>query len=163
MSDLEEKFAAQWAAEGLPEYVRNFKPWAPERGFEIDFAIPDRKIGIEVEGGIFRKGGHSSGAGIARDIDKHNLALFTGWRIVRVTSSQVSNGEALLLAKALVLDAPAPAFLLMKPKERKVVRRQAAKSRRSRHKAPLVEGARRAAAAYCRRRAGRLSERDRAA
>lgn len=136
MSDLEEKFAKQWADEGLPSYERNYQPWLPHRAFEVDFALPALKLGIEIEGGIFmRKSGHSTGTGIARDIDKHNLAVFTGWTLIRVTPPQVANGEGIAMAKRLILGgelyAGPPDFLLMKPKERKIARRKAKRAKRS--------------------------------
>lgn len=56
-----------------------------ERQFRIDYAIPGYKIAIEQEGGIFMKGnsGHSSGVGIARDMEKNNLLVTNGWRLIR--------------------------------------------------------------------------------
>ena len=56
-----------------------------ERQFRIDYAIPAHKIAIEQEGGIYMKGnsGHSSGTGIARDMEKNNLLVSKGWRLIR--------------------------------------------------------------------------------
>lgn len=140
MSELEEKFAEQWAHEGLPAYERNHAPWAPARGFEIDFAVPHLKFGVEIEGGIWNRGGHSSGGGISRDIDKHNLALFTGWTLVRVAPQQVANGEGIRMAVAWLMRGPnswdsmpadfVPPFLLMKPKARKEDRAKRRKAKR---------------------------------
>lgn len=132
MSDLEDTFAEQWRTAQLPEPVRDHAPWRPHRGFEVDFALPDRKIGVEIEGGIWHRGGHSTGAGISRDIDKHNLALFTGWRILRIAPQQVKNGEGITMAAGLINGNTSlpisgewvPPFLLQKPKERKRARRR---------------------------------------
>lgn len=68
----------------------------PTRRFRFDFAIPEKKLAIEIEGGIWlgRNGAHSSGKGILRDMEKNNLAVLEGWRILRVTPQQVKNGEA---------------------------------------------------------------------
>lgn len=56
-----------------------------ERLFRIDYAIPEFKIAIEQEGGIWMKGnsGHSSGTGIARDMEKNNLLVEKGWSLIR--------------------------------------------------------------------------------
>lgn len=61
----------------------------PERKWRFDFAIPSMKIAIEYEGifnggNLWGKTGHSTIDGIMRDIEKHNEALFLGWRIIRV-------------------------------------------------------------------------------
>jgi len=58
---------------------------------EIDLAWPDIKFGIEVQGGIYKKGksGHSSGVGIQRDILKAQLAIRYGWTLVPVSSNDV--------------------------------------------------------------------------
>lgn len=63
-----------------PEYY-----FCAERQFRIDYAIPDSKIAIEQEGGIYMKGnsGHSSGTGIARDMEKNNLLVSNGWKLIR--------------------------------------------------------------------------------
>lgn len=60
----------------------------PERKFRFDYAWPEKKIALEVEGGLWRKGGgaHSHPKGILRDIEKYNLATTLGWRVIRVTS-----------------------------------------------------------------------------
>ena len=59
--------------------------FSTERLFRIDYAIPEYKIAIEQEGGIWMKGnsGHSSGTGIARDMEKNNLLVEKGWRLIR--------------------------------------------------------------------------------
>jgi very-short-patch-repair endonuclease len=65
--------------------------FAPGRKFRADFAYPEKKILIEVEGGLFmRRGGHNSISGISRDIEKYNLAVTLGWRVLRYTSENMS-------------------------------------------------------------------------
>lgn len=62
---------------------RDFTPFLHRNNFlEIDFAWPDVKIGIEVNGGIDmrgRAGGHTSPDGLRRDYYKVNLAQTEGW------------------------------------------------------------------------------------
>ena len=62
----------------------------PVRRFRFDFAIPDLKIAIEIEGGIFAKArlGHSSGLGIKKDMEKYNIAALMGWKILRYMPEQ---------------------------------------------------------------------------
>lgn len=76
------------------------------RKWRLDFAWPDRKIGLEVQGGIWlgKSGGHTSGIGRARDMEKMNAATLLGWRILEVTSSHIKNGEALEWVRDIIGD-----------------------------------------------------------
>ena len=67
------------------------------RRFRFDFAWPDddRKLAVEVEGGIFTGKAHGSVSGILRDVEKYNLAMLAGWRILRVTPTMIDDGTAL--------------------------------------------------------------------
>ncbi len=62
----------------------------PKRKWEFDFAVPSLKIAVEIEGGIFagKRLGHSSGAGIKRDMEKYNAAQLLGWRVFRYMPEQ---------------------------------------------------------------------------
>lgn len=68
---------------GLPPLALEYK-FCPGRNFRFDFAWPQAKVALEVEGGIFTRGAHGSVSGILRDIEKYNLAACWGWRILRV-------------------------------------------------------------------------------
>lgn len=57
-----------------------------DRRFRFDIAIPDKKIAIEFEGGIYSKGRHTRGKGYAGDAKKYNLATMHGWKLLRYTS-----------------------------------------------------------------------------
>lgn len=63
-----------------------------ERKWRFDYAIPDHKIAIEVEGGIWMKGGgaHSRPKNILRDMTKYNEATALGWKLIRVTPQQLN-------------------------------------------------------------------------
>jgi len=54
----------------------------PLRKFRYDFYLPDANVLIEIQGGIWTKGGHSTGRGILRDMEKINLATTHGYRIL---------------------------------------------------------------------------------
>ncbi|MBB2951968.1 hypothetical protein [Sphingobacterium sp. JUb56] len=78
--------------------------FSTERLFRIDYAIPEYKIAIEQEGGIYMKGnsGHSSGTGIARDMEKNNLLVEKGWRLIRRQPSEMLTMATLdIIKKAL--------------------------------------------------------------
>ena len=60
-----------------------------------DFAIPDARLLVEVNGNIWQKGGHSSGTGIMRDYKKLMMAQMNGWAEFMVASQHVADGTAL--------------------------------------------------------------------
>lgn len=75
-----------------------------ERLFKIDYAIPQFKIAIEQEGGIFMRGnsGHSSGTGIARDMEKNNLLVSNGWKLIRRQPAEMLSMSTLELIRCLI-------------------------------------------------------------
>jgi very-short-patch-repair endonuclease len=58
------------------------------RKFRFDFAIIDKKIAIEIEGGIFSGGRHTRGAGFAKDMKKYNIAVELGWVVLRYSPAE---------------------------------------------------------------------------
>jgi len=73
----------------------------PGRRWRFDFAWPDYRVALEVEGGIWRKGGkgaHSGGAAIERDIEKHNHATVLGWRVIRAAPEDLTLGMGMCAA-----------------------------------------------------------------
>ena len=95
MSHLEDTLAAQATLSRLPAFQREFKA-IPGRKFSFDFAWPERRLLVEVQGGTWGKGAHSSGAGISRDTEKLNLAVLRGWKVLQFTTDQIRKGQALL-------------------------------------------------------------------
>lgn len=53
----------------------------PGRRFRLDYAWPDYRIGLEVQGGIWTRGRHSRGPGQKTDMEKNNLGILNGWRV----------------------------------------------------------------------------------
>jgi len=100
-SALEAELALQIRALGLPEPVREYQA-IKGRKFRFDFAFIDAKLLIEVNGGTYTKGAHSTGQGIARDYEKANLATLDGWRVLMFDGKAVKSGEAVeTIRKAL--------------------------------------------------------------
>jgi hypothetical protein len=79
MSKLEDSLFEEFALFGLPLPVRQHK-FHPTRKWLLDFAWPDRKIAVEIQGGGFIGGAHT-GAGQLRDFDKLNEATRLGWKV----------------------------------------------------------------------------------
>ena len=95
MSTIEDLLESQLTDYCLPDFVREYKA-IEGRKFKWDFAFLSQRLLIEVQGGVFmRRGGHTSGVGVTRDCEKHNLAMLAGWRDLLVTSQMVKDGRAL--------------------------------------------------------------------
>lgn len=63
-----------------------------KRRHRLDYSIPDLKIGMEIQGGIWMpKGGHSSALGISKDCEKNNLGILAGWRVFLLTKHQINH------------------------------------------------------------------------
>lgn len=100
----EQKLAFEIRAFKLPEPITQHR-WATEllnakgrpRQFRADFAWPQFKLLVEVQGGIWRPGGgaHSGGIAIERDIDKQQCAVLLGWFLFPVTTDDVKSGKAI--------------------------------------------------------------------
>lgn len=58
----------------------------PVRRWRFDYAIPDRKIAVEVDGAVWVGGRHNRPAGYIRDMEKLNTAVSMGWLVLRVTT-----------------------------------------------------------------------------
>ena len=78
----------------LPAPQREFR-FHPERRWRFDFAWPDRKVAMEVEGGVWSGGRHTRGAGFEGDCEKYNIAVLAGWKVLRVTARHIKSGAAL--------------------------------------------------------------------
>jgi hypothetical protein len=81
----------------LPPYVaeHKFAVEAFRRQWRFDYAWPELKIALEVEGATFAGGRHSTGAGLAEDARKYNRAAALGWCLVRVTTTMIRDRTAL--------------------------------------------------------------------
>lgn len=74
----------------------------PTRRWRFDYAIPQHKIAVEVEGGVWTQGRHVRPQGFLGDIEKYNAATFLGWRVFRVTPKELhSRGFIQLLKDAI--------------------------------------------------------------
>ena len=67
----------------------------PERRWRIDFAWPEKKIAVEIEGGVWQGGRHVRGSGYSKDLDKYNALALMGYRVLRFTTRMVKDGTAI--------------------------------------------------------------------
>jgi very-short-patch-repair endonuclease len=86
------------AAGAVPAFAREYL-FADSigRAFRADFAFPSVRLLVEVQGGVWRRGGgaHSHPSNILRDIDKARTAARLGWYVCPVTTDEVKSGAAL--------------------------------------------------------------------
>lgn len=80
-----------WQDMGGPIPVQEYMFNKPLSRHRFDFAWPDIKVAVEVEGGIFSKGRHSRGVGYTNDCIKYNRGVVLGWRIFRFTTLTVED------------------------------------------------------------------------
>lgn len=95
----------------LPAPVKEYRFYDGRR-WRFDYAWPDMKIALEVEGGVFghkkndgtesKKGAHSSITGILRDIEKYNAATSKGWRILRCLPDRLCTMNTVNLLKTTI-------------------------------------------------------------
>ena len=112
-SVLEAALAHQIALVGLPAPSVEYR-FDADRRWRFDFAYPDRRIGIECEGGTWTNGRHTRGAGYAHDCEKYTTAALAGWLVIRVTEAHIKSGMALKwIEAALQARTPAEALAAM--------------------------------------------------
>ncbi|MFA5135558.1 MAG: hypothetical protein WC505_07280 [Patescibacteria group bacterium] len=78
----------------VPPPVKEWK-FAKEIGrrWAFDFAWPDVKLAVEIEGGVWIGGRHTSGAGFTKDMEKYNAAALMGWTLLRYTPTAIKYDE----------------------------------------------------------------------
>lgn len=94
-SALELELRGQLLIFGLTKGIEFEFAAVPGRRFRWDIAFKEKRLLIEVNGGIWHKGGHSTGKGITRDCEKNNLAVLLGYRCLAVTADHIKSGQAL--------------------------------------------------------------------
>lgn len=94
-SEHEAYFRLQLRAHKIDGFEEQYR-FLPTRLWKFDFAQPDNKIAVELDGGIWgKKSGHNSGIGILQKMEKMNEAQRLGWRVFSFSGDQVKNGEAI--------------------------------------------------------------------
>ncbi len=101
MSALEDQFLSLWQAHNpqliLEREFSDIAAWEKDyqeryakskrsKRYRLDFAYPDSRTGIEIQGGVYNRGRHVTGSGYERDCRKYNLAYTSGWTIFLLTS-----------------------------------------------------------------------------
>lgn len=99
------RFEFMWRLCAGPSLIAEFKP-IPGRNFRSDYAHESSRTLIELDGGIWFKGGHTSGTGKERDCEKDFLAALEGWRTIRLVPSMITMHRIGQLIWMLKRDTP---------------------------------------------------------
>jgi very-short-patch-repair endonuclease len=107
MSHLEAELLFQLKAAKLTEGMKQEYRFHPVRMWRFDFAWPEEKIAVEVQGGIWlgKSGAHTSAKGRARDCEKSNAATVMGYRVLQFTSEHIKKGVAVALIEKVLTEA----------------------------------------------------------
>jgi very-short-patch-repair endonuclease len=100
-SPLAAIFEEKWAElGGSPLLVPEYR-FDPVRKWRFDYAIPQHKLAIELEGGIHARKGHASPEGYIKDCRKYNAAAAEGWLVFRLASGMMRDGDVAIVARAI--------------------------------------------------------------
>lgn len=69
-------------ASGTPESEYRF---TEARDWRLDYAWPDCRVAVEIEGGAWTGGRHTRGRGFIEDCKKYNSVQLLGWTLLRYT------------------------------------------------------------------------------
>ena len=94
-SYLERKMIQVLQSAGLCDEMTREYRFHPTRKWRFDFAWVEQRLAVEVHGALWKKGGHTSGKGRMRDMEKGNEAVVLGWRVLEVSKQHIEAGEAL--------------------------------------------------------------------
>lgn len=72
----------------------------PTRKWRFDYAIPEHKIALEVEGGVWTGGRHTSPKGFLNDMEKYNTATMMGWRVFRTIPDELHSNATLQMLRS---------------------------------------------------------------
>lgn len=106
MSALEDQFLSLWQARNpqliLEREFSDIEAWEKDfqeryakskrsKRYRLDFAHPEARVGVEIQGGIYNRGRHVTGSGYERDCKKYNLAYTSDWTIFLLTNSMAKD------------------------------------------------------------------------
>jgi very-short-patch-repair endonuclease len=83
------------------ECVKEFR-FHPKRRWRADYALPEYRILIEVEGGIWVRGRHNQSVGFLKDMEKYNTATSMGYSILRITPQEVLSNKIIDLVEETI-------------------------------------------------------------
>ena len=82
-------FEALCAEAGLEIAEREYR-FSDLRRWHFDYAWPERRLAVELEGGVWVGGRHVRGKGYINDCEKYNTAALMGWRVIRLPADLIT-------------------------------------------------------------------------
>ncbi len=101
-SKLEEKFLLMWESLYPSLVLKREEKYLPHRRFRGDFVNLESKTVIEIQGGVWVGGRHSTGAGINKDCEKALESLLHGWAVIPITANMI-NEEVLEKISSIIM------------------------------------------------------------
>lgn len=86
----ESLFFALLISQGLPLPEKEVK-MIDGRRYRIDYAWPDLRLGVEIQGGVYTRGAHGSITGILQGYKKSNDAALYGWTLLYFTPAEMKS------------------------------------------------------------------------
>jgi very-short-patch-repair endonuclease len=100
MTPCQDKFfLAALAQAGIPAPVAEFR-FHPIRKWRMDFAWPEHKVFLEIDGGIWISGRHTRAPAMLKSWEKENAAAVQGWRVLRCQPKDCTMPETINAIKA---------------------------------------------------------------
>ena len=81
----------------VPEFEHKFHV---TRKWRWDICWPDRKVALEVMGGLFIGGGHNRGGQMVKDMAKWNAGTICGWKLLWCQPTEVCMETTVALIRA---------------------------------------------------------------
>ena len=99
---IDERTFRSWCAiQGFPRPEPEYRILS-DRKFRWDWAWPDKRVALEIQGGVWVHGKHGRGSGIVKDHEKMNLAVVAGWRVLQVQPKNLMTTQTAQWIRALL-------------------------------------------------------------
>jgi hypothetical protein len=96
---------ATFKALGLPKPIPEYK-FHPARKWKADYAWPEKRIALEKEGGVYKKGKdgqrggrHNRPQGFINDMKKYNALTEMGWKLFRYLPNKIDYDQIIRVYK----------------------------------------------------------------
>jgi hypothetical protein len=89
---LEERFERMWQEHRGPALAKEYR-FHHERRWRFDFWHEPTQTAIELEGGTWTGGRHTTGTGYSGDCEKYNAAAMLGIPVLRLTADMVDSAH----------------------------------------------------------------------
>ena len=99
-SPLERKFADLWQHITKHKLQREYR-FDGTRKWRFDFAHPEARVAIEIEGGVWSGGRHTRGLGFISDCQKYNAAQRQGWSVFRLPDELINPEDLFAIATTI--------------------------------------------------------------